>query len=252
MIIKEDIYMDIYQCERTLHIYVPNDYDKRVCGVIYMFDGHNLFNDEDSTYGQCWGLKDFLDESDPNVIVVGLECNHDGNQRLCEFSPYSFEDDHWGIIEASGKSLAQWMVETLVPYIESKFNVYHDAYHRAIGGSSMGGLMALYMGSIYHDVFGKTIALSSYYHHVYQRLKRDIEQIYFDPTNRFYISYGGQEVSSQRWLADYTAKTLELTRIMSDHGATIRLFCYKDADHSEQAWSHETQTWMDELNIWEW
>ena len=252
MVIKQDIWMDIYQCNRTLHIYLPKNYKYRKCGVIYMFDGHNLFNDKDSTYGTSWGLKDFMDETDPNVIIVGLECNHGSTLRLCEFSPYSFEDDHWGIIEASGKELSEWMVRVLIPYVEDQFNVYRDAYHRAIGGSSMGGLMAVYIGSVYHDIFGKTIALSSYFQHVYQRLKRDIEPIGCNGQSTFYISYGGMEVDDQHWLADYTAKTLELTRIMSDHGATIRLYCYPQADHSESAWAQETQTWMDELHIWEW
>ena len=28
--------------------------------VMYFFDGHNLFYDEDATYGTSWGLKGFL------------------------------------------------------------------------------------------------------------------------------------------------------------------------------------------------
>lgn len=29
--------------------------------MLYMFDGHNLFVNEDATYGKSWGLKLFLD-----------------------------------------------------------------------------------------------------------------------------------------------------------------------------------------------
>ena len=28
--------------------------------VLYMFDGHNLFSDQDATYGRSWRLAEFL------------------------------------------------------------------------------------------------------------------------------------------------------------------------------------------------
>ncbi|MCB6314258.1 alpha/beta hydrolase-fold protein, partial [Gordonibacter pamelaeae] len=36
-----------------LHIYLPQDYEQgnKRYPVLYMFDGHNLFYDEDATFG---------------------------------------------------------------------------------------------------------------------------------------------------------------------------------------------------------
>ena len=80
MIIKENVWITPYQCDRLLHIYLPDDIqENETFPVLYMFDGHNLFFDEDATYGKCWGLKDYLDKHHSRLIVVGLECNHDGN-----------------------------------------------------------------------------------------------------------------------------------------------------------------------------
>ena len=61
--------------------------------VLYMFDGHNLFFDDVATYGKCWGIKDYLDKNDGRIIVVGIECNHNGDQRLNEFTPYDFYEE---------------------------------------------------------------------------------------------------------------------------------------------------------------
>lgn len=106
MIEKRDIYIPCFQDMRMLHIYLPEDYEKetRHYPVLYMFDGHNLFYDEDATFGRSWGLKRWLDEHTMPLIVVGVECNHEGNRRLEEFSPYDFSDATVGFIHGQGKS----------------------------------------------------------------------------------------------------------------------------------------------------
>ncbi|HYK73907.1 MAG TPA: alpha/beta hydrolase-fold protein, partial [Pseudoneobacillus sp.] len=76
--------------KRTVRIYLPNNYqqtDKKY-PVLYMHDGHNLFKDEDASYGMSWGISDFLDKSDMELIVVGIDCNHEGYKRLDEYSPW--------------------------------------------------------------------------------------------------------------------------------------------------------------------
>lgn len=52
-----------------------------------MFDGHNLFEDQEATYGKSWGLKDYLDHSGLPLIVVGMECNHRGQQPPRRIQP---------------------------------------------------------------------------------------------------------------------------------------------------------------------
>ena len=44
---------------RKAYIYLPEDYEKNTdkrYPVMYMFDGHNVFGDEDATYGKSWGM----------------------------------------------------------------------------------------------------------------------------------------------------------------------------------------------------
>ena len=51
---------------RNAYIYVPDeaeeDPDLRF-PVLYMFDGQNLFFDEDATYGKSWGIREYLEEN---------------------------------------------------------------------------------------------------------------------------------------------------------------------------------------------
>ena len=41
--------------------------------VLYMFDGQNVFFDEDATYGKSWGVADYLDYTDTPLIVAAVD-----------------------------------------------------------------------------------------------------------------------------------------------------------------------------------
>ena len=63
--------------ERTVYVYLPDAFEeneKMRYPVLYMFDGHNVFLDEDATYGKSWGLGRYLDENEVPMVVVGVEC----------------------------------------------------------------------------------------------------------------------------------------------------------------------------------
>lgn len=64
MIEKRDFIYTPNGKNRPLHIYLPDNYEEteEQYPVMYFFDGHNLFNDKDATYGKSWGLKEFLEK----------------------------------------------------------------------------------------------------------------------------------------------------------------------------------------------
>ena len=63
MLIKEDVEIPYLRQKRKLHIFIPDDAkDGERFPVFYMFDGHNLFLDEDATYGKSWGLLKYFTE----------------------------------------------------------------------------------------------------------------------------------------------------------------------------------------------
>ena len=74
MIIKQDFLYTPVGKNRMLHIYLPDDYEQSQerYPVMYFFDGHNLYNNEDATYGKSWGLKEFLEGWRKDMIIVGM------------------------------------------------------------------------------------------------------------------------------------------------------------------------------------
>ena len=80
MIIKRDVLFTPAGSTRRLHIYLPYSYQdgNEAYPVMYFFDGHNLFDNSDATFGKSWGLKEFLQGWGKEIIIVGLECSKIG------------------------------------------------------------------------------------------------------------------------------------------------------------------------------
>ena len=171
MVIKWDVTIPKLSGDKTRRtfIYLPESYEQdpeRRYPVLYMFDGHNLFEDQEATYGKSWGLKDYLDHSGLPLIVVGMECNHEGNSRLVEYSPYTFTDHQFGTIAGSGRQMMRWVVEELKPLIDRELPTLTSRKDTWIAGSSMGGLMSLYTITAHNDTFS-SISLSQVLARIY-------------------------------------------------------------------------------------
>ena len=164
MIVKRDCIYSPKGKNRPLHIYLPDDYLRSMdrYPVMYFFDGHNLFRDCDATYGKSWGLKDFLDHWDRKIILVGIECGHEGEERLSEYLPDpAAASSHFARFYPMGHSTMEWIANEVKPMIDRDYRTLPDREFTGIGGSSMGGLMALYAGAQYNHVFSKAACVSS-------------------------------------------------------------------------------------------
>ncbi len=224
--------------DRTVYLYLPDDWQtsgKRY-PVVYMYDGHNLFYDSTATYGTCWGLKEFYDAR-PNHIVVGVDCNHEGDERLVEYCPYTVRA--WGGIHGTGKQFMRWLVEELKPYIDANYPTRPDRVNTAIGGSSMGGLMSLYSIVAHSDVFGKAACLSPSVNICMPQLLADLRKADLPGATRVYISWGEEEGRGRRGLARYTANCLEVAHVLSQRGAEVWPWLQLGGTHSEGAWAQQ-------------
>ena len=249
MIIKEWVKIPYLNCERMLHIYVPDVKKQKKLPVLYMFDGHNLFYDEDATYGKSWGIKEYLDKQEAQLIVVGIECSHEGNNRMSEFSPYSFDRPKWGKVEASGQQFFNWIIEDLKPYIDEKFPTYTDAKHTYVAGSSMGGLMAVYGGVKHHDVFSKSICVSTAFGFGYALLMKDIHAIKDLSKSQFYFSFGEYEANDTAYFARMVDMNLSCSLALQQRGAKTFVHCMMGGYHNEASWEKELPMFFNELEI---
>lgn len=248
MIIKEETYITPFQLPRMLHIYLPDSYyksDNRY-PVMYMYDGHNLFYDEDATYGKSWGLKDFLDSYDKEFIVVGIECNHEGNSRLEEFSPYTFPDRNWGTIHGRGDQFMEWVVHELKPEIDLKYRTMPFRECTGIGGSSMGGLMSLYTIIKYNMYFSKAACLSSAIYPCMDQLVNELHQANISKDTRVYLSYGTKEAWSKRALEKRISQNEFFYDYFKEH-AYAMFNLVQGGKHSEESWEKENPVYFDFL-----
>lgn len=254
MIIKRDFVYTPNGKNRPLHIYLPEGYDQTEerYPVMYFFDGHNLFFDEDATYGKSWGLKTFLDGWAKPMIVVGLECGHEGEERLSEYLPYP-ATGWFSKFEPMGDATLEWMVREVKPVIDRDYRTIPFRECTAIAGSSMGGLMALYGAVHYNQWFSKAGCVSSAIGSCMGPLMEDMYRHDMDPDTRVFLSWGTKEAHGirNRNRNDCHSYTYHWNREVADKvtrsGATARLHCQIGGGHCEADWEKLVPVFMDFL-----
>lgn len=214
--------------ERKAYVYLPAGYNgvKRF-PVMYMFDGHNLFSDEEASFGKSWGLSDYLDRHKIPLIIAAVECNRVGNGRLSEYSPADFIFNGGINIKGRGRTYMNWLVNTFKPYIDSNYSTLPGRADTAIGGSSMGGLMTLYALAKYGKYFSKGAALSpslwinggEYVKNLLSLTKfRAGTFIYTDYGSREFKNHNGQREAFANACAELVKKGVILTARVIDGG----------------------------------
>lgn len=250
MIIKQDFYFHSLHANRPLHIRVP-DWGEPPFPVMYFFDGHNLFRDEDATYGKSWGLDRYLNGWDKPIIIVGVECAHEGNLRLSEYLPYSSGFGWLREIEPLGEATMQGIIYELKPYIDASFPTIPFRECTGIGGSSMGGLMATYALVKYNQYISKGACVSPSIGSVSGKLWHDMNNTQISPDTRIYLSWGTQEgyggikdptkEDSSSWLY----KTCKATgNKVINAGGEAKLYCQVGGRHCEEDWEKQLEIFM--------
>lgn len=225
--------------ERKAYVYVPEealtDPDARY-PVLYMFDGQNLFYDEDASYGKCWGIREYFTEHDVPMIVAAIECNHHDERdecggRLSEYSPFDFENKHFGKITGRGKITMDHLVNEFKPYIDANYPTLPEREYTFISGSSMGGLMTVYALMEYNDVFSRGAALSPAFGFSPALIKDMIKSAKIGRTV-LYMDAGSQEMRSDWSRRIYGEVTKQLIR----KGVLMDSRVVPDGFHSEASW----------------
>jgi len=233
---------------RRVYLYLPETYQqekRRRYPVLYMFDGHNVFFDEDATYGKCWGLKEYLDYTDSQIIVCAVECNHDPNNgRLKEYSPYTFTEKEVGTIEGFGKQTMDWYVNILKPMIDKRYRTKPDRANTFIAGSSMGGLMSLYAVLHYNHIFSKAAALSPSVWTDPDQIELMIKEADIAPETTIYMDYGSREMKNHKVMRRQFDK---VTRMLLKKNIWLTSRIVPNGDHCEACWEAQIPFFMQVL-----
>ncbi len=233
---------------RRLYIYTPKDYgnSERRYPVLYMFDGHNLFYDSHATFGKSWGMKRYLEKSGLPLIVVGIECSHDGDRRLSEYAPWDFSAPRYGSFIGEGKKTMDWIVQELKPEIDRNWRTLPDREHTLIAGSSMGGLMTVYAILAYNEFFSKGAALSPTLWAGKKQFGLLIRARKLTKTTRLYMDYGTAEEAPGQNAAALN-DMFRIAKQLTAAGAEVAVRTVHGAEHSEAAWEKRIPVFMEYL-----
>jgi predicted alpha/beta superfamily hydrolase len=227
---------------RQLIVYLPPGYSadvNRRYPVLYMQDGQNLFDGTTSYVpGQHWHLNETADNLiregaiDP-LIIVGVY--HAGERRIDEYTPTVNPNMRMGgRADLYGRMLA----EELKPYIDGAYRTKPGREHTGIGGSSLGGLVSLYVGLGRHgDIFGRILAMSPSLWWDKCWLLRHLDELTRgQKAGSVWIDAGTAEGANTACNAETLANALAGRGFTRD--AEVKFMRAEGARHCEQDWAH--------------
>ena len=199
LIVLENFIMPELQRTRAIRIYLPRNYktSQQAYPVWYMHDGQDLF-DEATSEGRLgpveWGIDETIERLGDHYIIVGIDHEYEKNRREREYAFFPTSQTP----KAEGKQYLAFIVHTLKPYIDANYRTRKDKENTGIAGGSLGGLISLYAGLTYPDVFGKIGVFSPSLWQDQQQLQAYMdgftpEQIQMLQQQRYFFYAGGRE-----------------------------------------------------------
>ena len=238
----------VFDYTRTVRVFLPPGYGdpvnrERKYPVLYMFDGQNLFDaclafDHVHEWQMDETVTRLVGEGkiEP-LIVVGLDNARE--KRAYEYLPWPDTIQDPGARPPAGQQLPEFLIKEVMPAIEGKYRVAKGRENTGIGGSSYGGIAALYVGVSAPAVFGEVLAESAVLHVGNGEIIRYTSSLPMAPTKVF-MAFGGQEWDT-REATDAQVKMIravEANLKNSLRSPAEVLFVYDaDAKHNEAAWA---------------
>lgn len=206
MLEKFNVYMSKLQQGRMIRVYLPMSYNEsnKRYPVLYMHDGQNVFEDEGAIKGVSLGLKDYLDQTKLEIIVVAIDLNPEGEERFNEYCPWVTGAiaekiiGHPSLSGGKGELYLDFIVKELKPLIDDKYRTLKE--HTSMAGISLGGLISTYAAGRYPQIFKRIAAISPGYYRNQEELEVFVRNADFSEVERFYVDFGTHEVSENQEL----------------------------------------------------
>ncbi len=206
-----------------VRVFEPDGYrehPERRWPVIYMQDGQNLFFADESFLGETWQVQETVRSLarmaliEP-ALVVGIKAN----DREARYTSPGYA------------SYGRALVEELKPWVDENYRTLAGPSHTAVMGSSLGGVVSLYLAWQHPETFGSAACLSSTF-----GFKDDLlDRVAREPKRpvRLYLDSG--------WPRDNYEVTLAMrNRLIAAGyrlGDDLVHFAFPGARHGESAWA---------------
>lgn len=228
--------------ERPLTVYLPPGYGRetRRYPVFYMQDGQNLFDAHTAFGGNPWRADETAERliragAIEPVIIVGVANTPD---RLQEYGPTG--------PRSRGKSRShrygRFLVNEVKPFIDATYRTLPEREHTAVGGSSMGGLISLFLCKWHSDVFGSCAAVSpSLWWDGELLVRQAAKDLSWLAATRVWLDMGDQEGATDAGKRDQLQRARRLAELFAaaglSEGRDFRFLAVKDGHHNEHAWA---------------
>jgi enterochelin esterase-like enzyme len=225
---------------RMLRVLLPPNYHlsgNRRYQVLYLNDGQNLFDICTSIFNrEEWRVDETVDALIAEgkirpIIVVGID---DAGRRLRSREYLPYPDDTLLPPEPNpqGKQYPLFLLDEVIPFVESRYRIQTGPANRVLGGSSYGAGAALYTAIARPESFaGLLLESPSVYASDYQLLK-DAEMVQKWP-QRVHIGTGtiGEPVEGVRRLEN-------LLRRAGLDDRRLRVVMQQGGQHTEAWWAN--------------
>jgi len=238
----------VFDNTRTVRVFLPPGYGDagnrdRHYPVLYMFDGQNLF-DACLAYDHVheWQVDETVTrltgegKIEP-LIVVGLD--NAGEKRAFEYLPWRDNIQNPGGPPTAGMRLPEFLIKEVMPVIEARYRIAKGRENTAIGGSSYGGIAALYVGLDAPIVFGKVLAESPVLWVGNGQLARETSVLAVGPIKAF-MGYGGKEAD----IPGVNEAEVKMIHVVESNlknafysPSEVKFVFDPDAHHNEEAWA---------------
>lgn len=235
--------------DRDVLVYLPPGYEsgkRSRYPVIYFHDGQNLFDGATAFIaGKEWRVDETAQallaagKIEPLIIVAVYNV---GKERVNEYTPA--EDPKY---KTGGKAdlYGRLLVEELKPFIDRTYRTRRSAKDTGLAGSSLGGLVSLYLSLKYPHVFGRVAVVSPSVWFANQHIVAFVAALPKKPTVRIWMDTGTEEGRNQ----EEARQTVRGARLLYETlvkkgwqpGRDLSYLEAEGAQHNEAAWAQRVE-----------
>jgi len=232
----------IFGNTRLLRVWLPPEYDgwgETRYPVLYMNDGQNLFNPATAFAGVHWQVSEtatrlIAAQKIPPLIIVGID---NTKNRACEYIPYRSKDPR--VLKPQGKCYPDFLQREVMPLIEDRYAVLKGPENTGLGGSSLGGLIALHTQLAAPAVFGRLLVESPSLFVAKRKILEESRRTRRWP-QRMYLGVGTRETGQAEKDEQIVADVRELEAVLRAAGldeTRLKVCLAEGGTHSESAWA---------------
>ncbi len=234
---------------REVQVWLPPGYAHdapRRYPVLYLHDGQNVF--DEAAAGAEWGV----DETAQRLVSAGaigpliVVAVASGPQRGMDYTPTA--DRLHGGGGGGAAAYARYLIEDLKPLIDRRYRTLPGRAHTAVGGSSLGGLVSLWLALHHGQTFGQALVVSPSLWWDFGVAFRQLAAWPADaPRPRLWLDMGSEEGATALPLARRLHTALR-ERGWGD--GALRYTEAPGAGHDEAAWAARVEGMLRFLDPW--